>query len=370
MAYQSKHTGADIDAGIDAAISALPKSGGAMTGPLILYDDPTSNKSAATKQYVDNAVENIALTPGDDGKSAYEIALDEGFEGTETEWLDSLKGNDGERGERGERGSDGISPIVAIDTISGGHRVTITDANGPHVFDVMDGADGSGGDGSGDMIKAVYDSNNSGIVDDSEMLGGKTPNQYASADHTHSEYADAEHTHEEYASVNHAHEEYADAEHAHDVFSVGEAGFVPAPTANDSGKFLRGDGTWSVVEGGSSFGGCTRTLLWENSKPNEAVPNSKVIVNLASDDYDELEIFYKSGATSSTILSQKVLKGFGTQLMSFQYPSTGPQITYRTFTRVSDTQYEYEGSSSGFYKDKNVFDNGWNVPHSVYGIKY
>ena len=60
MAYQSKHTGAEIDAGIDAAAAALPKSGGAMTGPLILYDDPTSNKSAATKQYVDSAVENIA----------------------------------------------------------------------------------------------------------------------------------------------------------------------------------------------------------------------------------------------------------------------------------------------------------------------
>ncbi len=33
---------------------------------------------------------------GDDGKSAYQIALDNGFEGTEQEWLDSLKGADGE----------------------------------------------------------------------------------------------------------------------------------------------------------------------------------------------------------------------------------------------------------------------------------
>ena len=30
------------------------------------------------------------------GKSAYEIALDNGFEGTEAEWLESLKGKDGE----------------------------------------------------------------------------------------------------------------------------------------------------------------------------------------------------------------------------------------------------------------------------------
>lgn len=250
--YQSKHTGAEIDAGIDAAISALPKSGGAMTGTLILSDDPISDKGAATKQYVDSAVENIASTPGDDGKSAYEIALDEGFEGSESEWLESLKGKDGDRGEQGERGSDGVSPIVSVDTITGGHRVTITDANGTQTFDVMDGADGSGGDGSGDMLKAVYDSNNNGIVDDSEMLGGKTPDQYASAEHTHSEYADAEHTHEEYANVDHVHEEYADVEHAHDVFSVGEAGFVPAPTDADAAKYLRGDGTWATVEGGGS----------------------------------------------------------------------------------------------------------------------
>ena len=252
MAYQSKHTGAEIDAGIDAAAAALPKSGGAMTGPLILYDDPTSNKSAATKQYVDSAVENIALTPGDDGKSAYEIALDEGFEGTETEWLESLKGEDGDRGEQGERGLDGVSPVVAIDTISGGHRVSITDVNGTQSFDVLDGVDGSGGDGSGDMIKAVYDSNNNGIVDDAEKLGGKTPDQYASAEHTHEEYADAEHTHEGYASVDHSHEEYADADHDHDSFAIGNAGFVPAPTTADVEKFLRGDGTWATVEGGGS----------------------------------------------------------------------------------------------------------------------
>lgn len=32
---------------------------------------------------------------GDDGKSAYQIALDNGFVGTEAEWLASLKGESG-----------------------------------------------------------------------------------------------------------------------------------------------------------------------------------------------------------------------------------------------------------------------------------
>lgn len=45
----------------------------------------------------------------------------------------------GEKGERGERGQDGISPTVTITPITGGHRITITDADGEHSADVMDG---------------------------------------------------------------------------------------------------------------------------------------------------------------------------------------------------------------------------------------
>lgn len=36
--------------------------------------------------------------------------------------------------------------------------------------------------GGGDMMKATYDSNNSGIVDDSEKLGGQLPDYYAKAE--------------------------------------------------------------------------------------------------------------------------------------------------------------------------------------------
>ncbi|MBQ5832924.1 MAG: hypothetical protein IIW43_05540, partial [Selenomonadales bacterium] len=171
MAYQSKHTGAAIDSGIDAANAALPKSGGTMTGALILNANPTSNLGAVTKQYVDNVVNNIASTPGPEGKSAYQIALEHDFVGSEEEWLASLKGEDGVIGKDGEPGEDGVSPTVEVESISGGHKVTITDATGPKSFNVMNGVNGSGGDGSGDMLKAVYDSNNNGVVDDSEKLG-------------------------------------------------------------------------------------------------------------------------------------------------------------------------------------------------------
>ena len=62
----------------------------------------------ATEEYVNELVENIELTPGPagesgaDGKSAYQAAVEKGFEGTEEEWLASLKGPQGEKGEDGK----------------------------------------------------------------------------------------------------------------------------------------------------------------------------------------------------------------------------------------------------------------------------
>src|SRR5690554_1632529 len=44
---------------------------------------------------------------GEDGKSAYEIAVDDGFIGTITEWLESLKGEDGDQGPEGPQGPAG-----------------------------------------------------------------------------------------------------------------------------------------------------------------------------------------------------------------------------------------------------------------------
>ena len=47
---------------------------------------------------------------GKDGRSAYEIAIENGFVGTAAEWLESLKGRDGIDGKDGLPGKDGISP--------------------------------------------------------------------------------------------------------------------------------------------------------------------------------------------------------------------------------------------------------------------
>ena len=62
---------------------------------------------------------------GKDGKSAFEIAIEHGFDGTEMEWLESLRGADGRNGidglpgKDGKDGADGLPGRDGIDGING-----------------------------------------------------------------------------------------------------------------------------------------------------------------------------------------------------------------------------------------------------------
>lgn len=58
---------------------------------------------------------------------------------------DGADGAAGPAGADGKNGADGVSPTVALTAISGGTRLTITDANGQHSADIMNGADGAAG---------------------------------------------------------------------------------------------------------------------------------------------------------------------------------------------------------------------------------
>ena len=74
---------------------------------VIMGSVPESNELTGTLASEETIKGNLAMVfgkDGENGKSAYEIAIDNGFEGTEAEWLESLKGEDGEQGERGNSG--------------------------------------------------------------------------------------------------------------------------------------------------------------------------------------------------------------------------------------------------------------------------
>lgn len=66
---------------------------------------------------IDNYIDELKSggTQGPPGKSAYEIAVENGFEGTEQEWLESLVGPQGPKGETGAQGV-GITDITSDGT--------------------------------------------------------------------------------------------------------------------------------------------------------------------------------------------------------------------------------------------------------------
>ena len=74
---------------------------------------------------------------GKDGKSAYEIAVEHGFVGTETEWLESLKGVDGKDGVNGKNGCDGRNGVDGLPGKDGK-----SGADGLPGRDGIDGTDG------------------------------------------------------------------------------------------------------------------------------------------------------------------------------------------------------------------------------------
>ena len=78
------------------------------------------------------------------GKSAYEIAVENGFKGSESEWLASLAGKDGKDGEDGEKGEKGDA----------GDR-GLTGWNGEDGKDGKDGAKGDTGEKGEDGKDAV-----------------------------------------------------------------------------------------------------------------------------------------------------------------------------------------------------------------------
>ena len=98
---------------------------------------------------------------GADGKSAYLLAVEHGYSGSESEWLASLKGEKGDPGEQGERGekgepgtpgekgdtgasgkdgADGFSPVAKVEKSGSVVTITITDINGTTIATLTEGA--------------------------------------------------------------------------------------------------------------------------------------------------------------------------------------------------------------------------------------
>ena len=86
-----------------AVKSGLP-SLGSTEGAVITKDDISVTEETSPSASVGEDLPR--------GKSAYEVAVENGFSGTETEWLASLKGATGAAGTDGKDGENGKTPYV------------------------------------------------------------------------------------------------------------------------------------------------------------------------------------------------------------------------------------------------------------------
>ena len=150
---------------------------------------PTPDLYAQLLQKLDEKA--ASLENGKDGASAYELAVQSGFIGTEEQWLASLQGEKGdtgeqgppgekgekgdtgeqglpgekgekgdtgaqgppgEKGEKGDAGADGFSPTVTVEQTETGATITVTDKNGTTSAEIKNGKDGTGS-GSTDLTE-------------------------------------------------------------------------------------------------------------------------------------------------------------------------------------------------------------------------
>lgn len=90
-----------------------------------------------------DGTDGAAGRDGVNGASAYEIAVQHGYSGSETAWLESLHGADGAKGDTGasgKDGADGFSPVAKVEKSGGVVTITITDANGTTIATLTEGA--------------------------------------------------------------------------------------------------------------------------------------------------------------------------------------------------------------------------------------
>lgn len=96
-------------------------------------------KNGISQDTIDEAITDY-LEQFNVGESAYEIAVREGFEGSETEWLESLKG------EQGPAGKDGVDGVVTFEALTDEQRASLKGDKGDKGDTGTQGPKGEKGD--------------------------------------------------------------------------------------------------------------------------------------------------------------------------------------------------------------------------------
>lgn len=114
---------------------------------------------------------SIAKTSTSGLVDTYTITMADGATAT----FSVKNGEDGTDGTNGTNGADGFSPTITSTTISGGHRLTITDANGTRTVNVMDGTDGTNGTNGTNGVTYIPSVSAGGVISWTNDGGQQNP---------------------------------------------------------------------------------------------------------------------------------------------------------------------------------------------------
>lgn len=104
-----------------------------------------------------------------------------------------------------------------------------------------------------------------------------------------------------------------------------------------------------------------RKILWTNSNPSQEM-GTGTLINLSSNDYDELEWIFAYSTTANNAISVNCLKGMNVHVTTMGY--NRPTLIRRTISYVSDTQY-----STNVAKFAEADSGSALIPIKVIGIK-
>lgn len=147
-----------------------------------------------------------------------------------------------------------------------------------------------------------------------------------------------------------------------DGVTPGTNGLVPAPAATDNGKFLKGDGTWSTISGGSI------TTLWQNDSPSSRFAAQTVTLSEALSNYDFFQIVYCVANTSATNLALNAALTLPTDISSggLSFIAGSNHGGYRSFT-VSGSSISFD--QADFNSVTSASRNDYIIPKKIVGIK-
>lgn len=275
---------------------------------------------------------------------------------------------------KGEQGEPGFSPVVTVSPITGGHQISITDAEDTETFDVMDGADGQDGVGvptggtTGQVLaKASGTDYDTEWVDQSggggtvQSVNNVTPDQTGNITLT----ADDIGTDATNISIQDALDDYvyvgtsAPTDPTTKIWlDTDEPGMSAVSSVNGA--------TGTVALDADDVGAMSKMdLLWTNASPSSDFAAQTVALDLSS--YDLVFIEYAQDKANNDYYYSFLFRVDSKQHMAIGYYAG---MMTRRFTTPSSTGVYFNNSQkASSYASTFSNDNIMLIPINIYGIK-